>query len=113
MMDWLVVKMIPIKYNCQINYTTFNDYCKKYLIGKIYKILPLQEENKDWNTYLHNLNCELVGANEIFLNNYPFLSLVNKLEGLHSVTKYEEFRSIILDCIQMAKNLPEKIGESL
>jgi hypothetical protein len=107
-MDWLVINMIPIKYNGHITYSTFDDYCKKYLVSKIYKLLPLREENKDWVTYLGNLNCELVGANEIFLTSEHFLSLINKLEGLSSVTKHEEYRAIIFDCIRMSETLPSK-----
>ena len=109
MMDWLVDDVIPIKYNSQVSYNTFEDYCNKYLVSKVYKVLPLRDEGKDWTTYLSNLNCELVGASEIFLQNEHFLSLINKLEGLHSVTKHEEFRSIIFDCIRMVKSLPNKM----
>jgi hypothetical protein len=101
--------MIPIKYNGQVNYTTFEDYCNKHLVSKVYKILPLRDEGKDWTTYLMNLNCELVGASEIFLHCEHFLALINKLEGLHSVTKHEEFRSIIFDVIRMVKALPNKM----
>lgn len=108
-MDWLVVNMIPIKYNGQVNHATFEDYCNKYLVSKVYKILPLRDEGKDWTTYLSNLNCELVGASEIFLQHEHFLALINKLEGLHSVTKNEEFRSIIFDIIRMVKALPNKM----
>lgn len=102
-------KMIPIKYNGHVNYTTFDEYCNKYLVSKIFKIMPLKQEGKDWITYLRNLNCELVGGSEIFLQSEHFLALINKLEGLHSVTKHDEFRSIIFDCIRMAKSLPSKM----
>ena len=103
--------MIKIKYQGELQCTTLDDYCKKYLVSKIFKLLPLKEENRDWDSYLINLNCELVGASEILLKNIHFLSLMNKLEGLRSITKHEEYRAIVFDCIRMAEKLPDNFGD--
>lgn len=113
MMDWRVDKVeLKIKYNGLIEYSTFEDYCHHYLIGKVWKLLPLREENKDWQSYLTSLNQEIVGANEILLNNKYYFGLVTKLEGLRFIEDFTEFRKMIFECTAYIEKLPKKIGES-
>jgi hypothetical protein len=101
--------MINAKYNGQIQNESFQSYCEQYLVNRIYKLLPLKEQELDWKQYLYNLNLELLGAEEIYLNNTHFLSLVHKLESLFLLNSHDEYRRMIFECITVAKTIPSKM----
>jgi hypothetical protein len=103
--------MINAKYNSQITEESLQNYCDPYLVARIYKILPLKEEEKDWRTYVENLNQELLGADEIFLNNAHFISIVHKLESLLLVNSHKDYRRLIFECISVAKTIPSKLNK--
>jgi hypothetical protein len=101
--------MIKVKYDNQLPDDSIQSYCNPYLVSRIYKLLPLKEEKLDWQQYLHNLNLELLGAEEIYLRNTHFLSLVHKLESLNLLDSHDEFRRMIFECISVAKTIPNKM----
>jgi len=101
--------MINVKYDNQLPDESVKNYCDPYLVSRIYKLLPLYEESLDWKQYLYNLNLELLGAEEIYLNNTHFLSLVHKLESLFLLDSHEEHRRMIFECISVAKSIPTKM----
>ena len=101
--------MIKVKYDNQLPEESIQSYCNPYLVSRIYKLLPLKEEKSDWQQYLHNLNLELLGAEEIYLRNTHFLSLVHKLESLNLLDSHDEFRRMIFECISVAKTIPNKM----
>jgi hypothetical protein len=101
--------MINVKYDSQLSNESLQSYCNPYLVSRIYKLLPLKEEKLDWQQYLYNLNLELLGAEEIYLKNAHFLSLVHKLESLLLLDSHEEYRRMIFECISVAKTIPNKM----
>jgi hypothetical protein len=101
--------MINVKYDNQLPDESIQSYCNPYLVSRIYKLLPLKEEKLDWQKYLSNLNLELLGAEEIYLKNTYFLSLVHKLESLNLLDSHDEFRRMIFECISVAKTIPNKM----
>jgi hypothetical protein len=101
--------MINVKYDNQLPDESIQSYCNPYLVSRIYKLLPLKEEKLDWQKYLCNLNLELLGAEEIYLKNTYFLSLVHKLESLNLLDSHDEFRRMIFECISVAKTIPNKM----
>lgn len=94
--------MIKVDYSELSNKSLENYF--KFLIGKVYKILPLKEQgNNTLNTYLESLKVELVGNYELLeiLKNEPqFISLLNIIQYFISnefdvgVCKREVFRAI-------------------
>jgi hypothetical protein len=101
--------MINVKYDIQLPDESVQSYCDPYLVNRIYKLLPLNERKLDWQTYLSNLNHELLGAEEIYLRNSHFLSLVHKLESLLLVDSHDDYRRMIFECISVAKSIPNKM----
>jgi hypothetical protein len=101
--------MIRVKYDGQLPDESILNYCNPYLVSRIYKLLPLKEEKLDWKQYLQNLNLELLGAEEIYLKNTHFLSLVHKLESLNLLDSHEDYRRMIFECISIAKSIPTKM----
>jgi hypothetical protein len=105
--------MINVKYDGQLPNESLKNYCNPYLVSRIYKLLPLKEESLDWQQYLYNLNLELLGAEEIYLKNTHFLSLVNKLESLNLLESHDDYRRMIFECISVAKSIPTKMSKEV
>lgn len=102
---------VKIKYDYQIKDSTFENYVNNYLISRIYKLLPLYEEEREWEIYLSSLNQELCGANELLLNNEHFLVLIKMLEGLPFSCSHKNYRKTVFDCISYAEKLPRLMGD--
>lgn len=96
--------MIEIKYG-ELSKRSLERYFK-FLINKVYKILPMKEEKCDTlKQYLESLQVELIGNSELleFLVDEPqFISLLNIIQYLISceydnqVCKREVFKAIKL-----------------
>lgn len=97
---------LKIKYDGEIKEIALDDFFNKYLVSRIFKLLPLREHDLDWLNYLESLNQELVGANEIFLENVKFIALVNKLEGLR-FQDFKHYRKNVFECITLVKSFSE------
>ncbi len=87
----------------------------KFLIGRVWKILPMQEEgNVHLKKYMESLQRELIGNMnlvESLKSNGYFITLLNKIEFLisgeydHSVCRKEVF-----ECIGLVEKISESIG---
>lgn len=86
-------------------------YCS-YLVGAIYKILPLMEEdNSDWVKYTKSLILEIKGFLTAVEDELYLLRLMSKLEGLLSLQDtdlknlevHSFFKKNIFDAIELAK----------
>ena len=90
------------KFNIE-SIVTLEEY-KSKLIGKIYKLLPLREEKKDWQSYLDGLLIELIGANDLFADSYELGIVLANLNGLRITnTAFHLYRKIVLDSISIVK----------
>lgn len=85
---------------------TVSEY-KEMLINKIYKILPLREELKDWDRYLDGLIVEINGAQRIFGDRVKLFELQAKLMGLYTISPedFALFRKTIFDSIAVVESL--------
>lgn len=72
--------------------------------NNIFKLLPLREENKDWEKYLTSiLSLELKGCDFLF-NSINFLPLITKLCSLYN-TDYSTFRKGIFEALNILDNI--------
>ncbi len=79
-----------------------------YLIGlknKVYKLLPLKEEDLDWRKYLNTVMIEISGLSELFGNKPQLISLLSKLEGLYKLEDFMLYRRTIFECLNMVEDL--------
>ena len=79
-----------------------------YLIGlknKIYKLLPLREEELEWKKYLNTILVELSGFNDLFDNKVELLSVLSKLEGLYKLEDFMLYRRTIFECLNSIEEL--------
>ncbi len=102
-----------LKYNIEIKNANIADRIQN-LINQIYKLLPNREQGIDWEKPLETILEQLVGMYRLMNNQYSeiFFPLLNKLEGLYSLTKEDDFlcyRRTIFECLGLMNELKEKI----
>lgn len=102
-----------LKYNIQIKNKIIVNRVQN-LINQTYKLLPNREQGIDWEKPLETILEQLVGMYRLMNNKYSeiFFPLLNKLEGLYSLTKEEDFlcyRRTIFECLGLMNELKEKI----
>lgn len=79
-----------------------------YLISlknKIYKLLPLREEELDWQKYLTSVLTEICGFYDLMENKVNVLSLISKLEGLYKLEDFMIYRRTIFECLNTIDEL--------
>jgi hypothetical protein len=76
-----------LKYNVDIDEQTIHNRLQN-LINQTYKLLPNREEGTDWEKPLQTILEELAGMQRLMNCGYSqiFFPLLNKLEGLYSLT---------------------------
>ena len=102
-----------LKYNINIQNNIISNRLQN-LINQTYKLLPSREEGLDWQKPLETILEELIGMKRLIGEKYQeiFFPLLNKLEGLYSLTKENDFlcyRRTIFECLGLMNELKEKI----
>lgn len=101
-----------LKYNIELDNKIINKRLQ-FLINQIYKLLPTRQQGIDWEKPLQTIMEELAGMYRL-INNYSeiYLPLLNKMEGLYSLTEQNDFscyRRIIFECLQLMNILQKQI----
>lgn len=78
---------------------------RKRLINQLWKVLPMKENNEDWEKQLQNVIYEIAGLNEVFAYKINFLILLSKLEVLFQINNFMDFRKIIFESISLLDEL--------
>ena len=52
------------------------------LTNQLWKLIPMRENEEDWEKQLDTVTLELAGMNEVLIINPTLMSLLSKLEGL-------------------------------
>lgn len=60
------------------------DADKRRLTNQLWKLIPMKENQEDWETHLKGVIEEICGLSEIYNDNLDYLVLLSKLEGLNS-----------------------------
>lgn len=75
------------------------------LTNQLWKLIPMRENDEDWEKQLDTVTLEIAGLNELFIGPL-FLQLLSKLEGLRIVeTNFELYRKTIFECINILQEL--------
>ena len=101
-----------LKYNINIDEQVISKRLQN-LINQIYKLLPIREQGQDWTKPLETILEELSGMFNLMNCGFPqvYFPLFNKMEGLYSLTKEEDFgcyRRTIFECLGVS-SLPALI----
>lgn len=94
------------KYNLEI--TSLDSFEKNSLrlINQMWKLIPMKENNENWEKQLNTVIVEIVGLNEIFLKNPQFLQLLSKLEGIRAEDiSFSLYRKTVFESIGLLRGL--------
>ncbi len=80
------------------------------LTNQFWKLIPMRENEEDWQKQLNSVILEITGQKEIFLFSPLFLQLLSKLEGLRVVeVDFSIYRKTVFECINL---INEFIGDT-
>lgn len=101
-----------LKYDFDINVESVVINLKR-LINQIYKLLPLREEDGNWERPLKTILEEFAGLNRLLTSQEAILvPLISKLEGLFTLTEKTDFdlyRSTIFECLGLCSKISEQL----
>ena len=78
------------------------------LTNQTWKLIPMRENEEDWQKQLDTVILEIAGLNEIFLENPQFLQLLDKLEGIRAmeaVIDFSLYRKTVFEAIGLLRGL--------
>lgn len=83
----------------------------KVLLGSIFKLLPLYEEEGEWQKPLETLTIEIIGMASLFPDLKDLLPLSSKLRGLRNMPEeeidFKAYRRTIFECCNLASKVRE------
>ena len=79
------------------------------LINQIWKLLPMKENEEDWQKQLDSVLVELRGLHAMFGDQLDFLVLLSKLEGLRGVENFITYRVIVFSSISLLTELTNSL----
>lgn len=80
------------------------------LINQIWKLLPMKENEEDWQKQLDSVLIELRGLHVMFGDQLDFLILMSKLEGLREVENFMVYRTTVFSVISLLTELTNQIN---
>ena len=106
------LKVLQTKYDFSFS---FEDIEKNVirLTNQLWKLIPMRENNEDWQKQLNTVIIEIAGMNEVFLADEfspQFLQLLAKLEGLckcEDIT-FELYRKTVFETINLLQGLKKR-----
>lgn len=85
------------------------DKTVKRLTNQLWKLIPMRENNEDWQKQLETVIVEIAGLNEIFICSH-FLQLLSKLEGIKvQDINFELYRKTVFESISLLQELSRGI----
>lgn len=76
------------------------------LTNQLWKLIPMRENNENWQNQLETVIIDIAGKDEIFLHNSHFLQLLSKLEGLRLIdTEFSIYRKTVFECINLLQEI--------
>lgn len=75
------------------------------LTNQLWKLIPMRENEEDWQKQLDTVILELVGLNEIFIGPI-FLQALSKLEALKvKEVDFDFYRKTVFECISLIQGI--------
>lgn len=87
-------------YNIEVDNEIINHNLNR-LQSQIFKLLPMREENQNWEKPLETIILELLGMQALFQELDKLITLICKLQGLLELKNEEDFmlfRRTIFEC---------------
>lgn len=96
------------KYGIEISKEAFDSSINR-LTNQLWKLIPMKENNEDWQKQLQTLIIEISGLNIIF--DSLFLQLLSKLEGLNlqEDIDFGLYRKTVFECISLLQGIKKNV----
>lgn len=79
------------------------------LTNQMWKLIPMYENDEDWEKQLNTVIIEIAGLKEIFISTPQFLQIFSKLEGLQVVdVDFSVYRKTVFECINLLQELKKE-----
>ena len=76
------------------------------LTNQLWKLIPMRENEEDWQRQLNTVIIEIAGLGEIFYTTPQFLQLLSKLEGLNKIDNtFESYRKTVFESISLLQEI--------
>lgn len=100
--------MMNNKYEIDIPSETIHSTIKR-LTNQLWKLIPMKENNEEWQKQLQTLIIEISGLNVIF--DSLFLQLLSKLEGLNvsEDIDFGLYRKTVFECISLIQGIGKNV----
>lgn len=76
------------------------------LTNQIFKLLPMYENEEDWQRQQETIILELLGYNDMFQDCPGFMVLVGKLHALSHAKDKIQFRKTVFEALTELKSIP-------
>lgn len=79
------------------------------LTNQLWKLIPMRENEEDWEKQLETVLLEIIGLNEIFIGPI-YLQILSKLEALKvHETNFELYRKTVFECISLLQGAKPRV----
>ena len=76
------------------------------LTNQLWKLIPMRENNENWEGQLKSVIVELTGINQIFDIDIKYLILLAKLEGLKNTEiEFSIYRKTVFESISLLREI--------
>ena len=77
------------------------------LTNQLWKLIPMRENEENWQGQLESVILELMGLKDIYLiADDKFLTLLTKLQGLrNNETMFSIYRKTVFECISLLREM--------
>lgn len=76
------------------------------LTNQLWKLIPMRENEENWQNHLQTVIVELIGLNEIFNFDERFLILLSKLEGIRvGDIEFFIYRKTVFESISLLREI--------
>ena len=82
------------------------------LTNQIWKLIPMKENNEDWEKQLDTVNLEIAGLGVMFASKPQFLTLRAKLEGIKEKPEisFEIYRKTVFECLTLLTDVRKTLN---
>ena len=75
------------------------------LINQLWKLIPMRENEENWQKQLNTVIIEIAGLGDIFSQEPQFLQLLSKLKGLLLVeSDFSTYRKTVFEAITLLRS---------
>ena len=77
------------------------------LTNQLWKLIPMRENEENWEKQLNIVTIEIAGLNRIFLQTPQFLQMLSKLEGISEIRDldFSDYRRTVFEVINLLQEL--------